>query len=338
MPTKLENEELIREFLFGELPDEKQFEFEESFIKDADLFEQIKIVEDELIEKYVRGWLNPAERAKFEQHFLTTEKRRERVEFSRQFINKIQDLSAETAVIKKADEAISEESVWQKLAGIFAMPKIAMVTAFAVLIALFGSWFIFQNLNSSQTEVAQGQISNISKAPEIIKTPTPEIPSVAMPENTFGESEEDKNDADNSLIDEMPEKSPKITERIIEKAPTPTPIPKIKRSVPNPVLALFAGTLRSEGKNNILRLPEDAKGATLQLNLEKIDYKIYAAKLTDADGNVIFRKGGLKSRKSKVNLFIPANNLLKGDYLLELYGKNESGENESVVNFQFRVN
>lgn len=104
------------------------------------------------------------------------------------------------------------------------------------------------------------------------------------------------------------------------------------------MLALFAGTLRSEGKTNELNLPKNAKGATLQLNLESVDYKNYQAELTDADGNVIFQSGRLTANKSKINFFIPSKNLNKGDYIIKLYGKNDSGENESAADFQFRVN
>ena len=338
MPIKSENEKLIREFLLDELPEQQRFEFEERFITDASLFEQIKIVEDGLIEKYIRGWMNSAERLKFEKNFLTTEKRRGRVEFSRQFINEIQNISAGNVIVKTTDEAVSNESVWQKFAGIFLTPKIAAAAAFAVLIAIFGSWFLYQKSNSEKTEIAQ---KKTTETPTPIQTPTPEVSVIETPnepEDNQNETVENETDADNSLIKEIPQQSPKVTEQIIQKNTTPKPTPEIKTSPPNPVLALFAGTMRSEGKNNVLNLPENAKSATLQLNLETVDYKVYQSNLTDADGNVIFRRDNLKAKKSKINLFIPAENLLKGDYIIKLFGKNDAGENESVADFQFRIN
>lgn len=331
---ELENEKLIREFLFGELPEQERFEFEEKFIEDADLFEQIKIVEDELIENYIRGWMNPAEHSKFEQNFLTTEKRREHVWFSRLLIDKIQN--SETAVAEKTVEKIPEDSIWQKLAGLFLTPKVAMATAFALLIAVFGSWFLYQNLNNQKPELAQKTVTKSTETPK--PTQPPEIPgNVAADETDNEQTESDEDDADNSLIKEIPKQSPKVIERIVQKTPTPKSTPKVKTSAPNPVFALFAGTLRSGGKNNVLNLPINAKGATLQLNLETVDYRIYQARLTDADGNVIFRKDNLKTEKSKINLFVSAENLSKGDYMIKLYGKNDLGEYESVADFQFRV-
>ncbi len=147
-------------------------------------------------------------------------------------------------------------------------------------------------------------------------------------------NEQDENFENNPSIKETPKKS----NEKIKKIPAPTKTPQIKKSAPNPVLALFAGTLRSEGVTNELKLLKNASGATLQLNLERVDYKNYQAVLTDADGNIVYQKSKLKAGKSKINLFIPSKNLTKGDYLIKLYGKNDLGENESAADFQFRVN
>ena len=65
-----------------------------------DLFEQIKVIEDELIENYIRGLLNPVEKQKFEANFLTTNKRRERVAFTRSMLEKLID-ERESVAVKK---------------------------------------------------------------------------------------------------------------------------------------------------------------------------------------------------------------------------------------------
>lgn len=337
---QLENEKLIKRFLFGEMSEDERFEFEERFITDADLFEQIKVSADELIEKYIRGWMNPAERTKFEKNFLTTAKRRERVEFSRQMFNKIDEQKEKAIPVKKNDGIIAEESIWQKLGGLFLSPKIATAAAFAVLVAIFSVWFLYQNLSNKNPEFAEKQESNSSEIPKETFSPTPEISPVESTQNSENENIEGIENAENDSdaeSDKTPLKTPTPNDKI-QKTPVPPKTPQIQKSAPSPVLALFAGTLRSDGKNNVLNLPETAKGATLQLNPESVDYKYYQARLTDADGNVIFQKDRLAANKSKISLFIPAEKLVKGDYLLKLYGINASGENESVADFQFRVN
>lgn len=339
MPIKLENKKLIREFLFGELPEQERLELEEKFITDAKFFEEIKVVEDELIEKYVRRWMDSAENSKFEQNFLTTKKRRAGVEFSRRMISKLQEQRAEIIAVKKNDAVISEESVWQKLAGLFLTPKTAMAAAFSMLIIVFGSWFLYQNMSDKKTEIVKNQNSEILENPKQIITPTPDISPEKLAKNVENNIEDVNNKQDENLENKPSiKKTPKKSNEKIKKIPTPTKTPQIKKSAPNPVLALFAGTLRSAGETNELNLPKNAKGANLQLNLESVDYKNYQAALTDAGGNVIYQKSNLKPKKSQINFFIPSKNLNKGDYIIKLYGKNDSGKNESAADFQFRVN
>ena len=103
------------------------------------------------------------------------------------------------------------------------------------------------------------------------------------------------------------------------------------------MLALFAGSVRSEGKSNELNLPKTSKGASFVLNLESQDYQTYRAEIVDQNGNIVYRSGKLKARSSKINTFVPSKNLKRGDYILKLYGFNSQNEEESTADFQFRV-
>lgn len=333
MKTETENENLIRKFLFGEMTEAKRIEFEDKFLANAELFEEIKAFEDDLIEKYVRGWMNPAERLKFEQNFLTTGKRRERVEFARQLIDK---LLGDSAIGKNSEDSV-KVSNWEKFVELFSTPKIALTATFAVIIVFFGTWVLFQIAGDEKTEVVQKQNSNIADIPTPTISPISEIP----PQNSGSNSENSNNESKSNKLEQLKNSNDSIKslpkENIKVKPPEPKKTPAENRP-PNPILALFPGTLRSDGKSAELDLPKNASGATFRLNLESVDYKIFQADLNDADGNVIFRTNNLKPQKSGVNLFIPAKNLKKGDYLIKLSGKNKAGENDSVADFQFRVN
>lgn len=313
--TTQTNNKKINKFFFGEMTEEERFEFEQSFVANPDLLEEMRAFEADLIEKYVRGWMNPAEKLKFEQNFLNTKKRREKVEFSRQLIS---ELRQETELEPE------KESIWNKLGRLFLTPKIALGTAFALLILIFGGWFLSRNSETEKPEIVKNEnSSNIETANKNINVNTEKnIVNTNQPSNANIET--------NSV--NVPVKSPTPT-----KTPEPrkTPIPK---TAPNPTLALFAGTLRADGEINELNLPENSTGATFQLNLKRVDYKQFQAEITDGNGKIVYRSRNLKPQKSVITLFVPAKNLSKGDYRINLYGKNSANKNESAADFQFRVN
>ncbi len=83
-----------------------------------------------------------------------------------------------------------EDSVWQKFANLFLTPKTAMAAAFSILIVIFGSWFLYQNLSDKKTEIVKNQDSEVLETPKQIIAPTPEISPEKLPQNSeFGRYE-----------------------------------------------------------------------------------------------------------------------------------------------------
>ena len=314
----------IRRFLSDEMSEDERILFEEKFVADEDVFEQVRAAEDEWIESYVRGRLPAAENRKFERVFLSTEPRRRRVTFARTMLEKLAERPAVPA--KKTETAAGKPSVMDSLANFFKASKLAFGTAFALLILAFGGWFLMRN--SNQIEIAR-QI-----------TPTPAIEPVQPSQNQ------------NSPVNETvpvspdvnaPEKSAgKNSSLKVNNEPSRknqnTSAPKQNSAGIAPVLALFAGTVRAEGKMPELNLPKNASGANLQLNLESQDYKIYRVEIADPDGNLVLKNDNLKAGNSKINLFVPARKLGRGDYMIRLSALNTQNENESVADYSFRVN
>ena len=64
----------MRQYLLGELSTEAQRQLEERAMTDADSFEQLLLVEDELVDEYVCGVLTPSERARFDNILSTPER------------------------------------------------------------------------------------------------------------------------------------------------------------------------------------------------------------------------------------------------------------------------
>lgn len=319
---KFTNEIEIRRFLLGESSEKERAATEEKFLADEDFFVQIRAVEDELIENYVRGILTNGEKENFEREFLQTETRRERVRFTREMLEKIKEYG-ETA---KKTETVSTKTPFRNLiAALFKSPQLAFGAALTILILVFGFWFLILRKPSNQIEI----VKEITPTPTIQANVNQSLPS----NQNINANSNNSAPPDSNQTEKRDSNKPNVNTETPKKEEV-----KPKTIVPNPVLALFAGTVRSEGKTNELNLPKEAAGANLQLNLEGQDYQTYRAEIVDADGKIIYRSGKLVARKAKVYAFVPAKNLKRGDYMLKLYGFSSSGAEETAADFQFRVN
>lgn len=85
-PTAISDQTIIR-YLLNQLSEEDEARFEEAYLEDGDMFEQVLALEEELIEDYAKGELSDPERQLFEQHYLASEKRRARIEMARQLVH-----------------------------------------------------------------------------------------------------------------------------------------------------------------------------------------------------------------------------------------------------------
>jgi hypothetical protein len=80
------SDQTITSYLLNELSGEDQERFEEAYLSDGSLFEQVRALEEELIEDYVKGALSDQERRRFERHYLASDQRRARIEAARELL------------------------------------------------------------------------------------------------------------------------------------------------------------------------------------------------------------------------------------------------------------
>lgn len=328
--------EYFRKFLLGEISETEREDFENLFINDEEIFENLRVAEDELIEDYLLGNLANADKTKFEREFLTNEKRRQRVKFTREMLEKLKL----EAVLKKEERLSETVPFWTSLVAFFKQPQFAFGSILAILAIIFGGWFFLRNTEKSVDIVkvtpSPSPSVSVKQTPQTVETP--QISETPKSETNTNQTNQNVN-VNKPKIDE--EKLKKEIEGNLNKLQENTnsePKPKEQTKSVISTLALFAGGVRSEGKNNELNLPKNSLGANLQLNLESQDYKIYRAEILDQNGNIIYRSGKISAKKSKINAFVPTKNLKKGDYVVKVYGKNSNGEDESVADYQFRVN
>src|SRR5687768_5280101 len=74
-------------YLLDELPQDEAEEFEEQCFSQLEWPEvELEAAEEDLIQAYVKNKLSPDRQRRFEENYLTTEARRERVLFARAFL------------------------------------------------------------------------------------------------------------------------------------------------------------------------------------------------------------------------------------------------------------
>jgi hypothetical protein len=103
--TSGSDQKIIR-YLLNELSADDQARFEEAYLSDGGLFEQVRALEDELIESYVKGDLSSRERRRFERHYLASDQRRARIEAARDLVQMCSPRSP--------TKTATDDSIWSK--------------------------------------------------------------------------------------------------------------------------------------------------------------------------------------------------------------------------------
>lgn len=144
----------IKNYLLGELTFEEEIqEIERQLLSDDDFFEEYLIEESALVQDYVDGLLNEIEQANFEQHYLISEERLEKVRFTRAFRQYVNEQGVENETELKKQE--KGESVLAYLKKIFLSPIPVTVGVF-ILIAFggFAIWKIFRKSSEQDAMVS----------------------------------------------------------------------------------------------------------------------------------------------------------------------------------------
>lgn len=73
----------MREFLLGTLDGDYKSQFEERILTEPGVYEELLVVEEDLIDQYLAGELSPLEQQQFESHFLITAERQKNLRFGK---------------------------------------------------------------------------------------------------------------------------------------------------------------------------------------------------------------------------------------------------------------
>jgi hypothetical protein len=183
----------IRAYLLGRMAEADLSDLEERLLVDAEFYEELSIVEEELIEEYLRSELLVADRQSFETHFMAAPERREKLRFARalnKHVNAIEashpheDAAAESP-LELATEVAKPPPKQRRFFSFlpFQSPIVSYALAAAILLVVAGiSWVAWKNWNPTGT----GKVLAVELAPALTTRDVgdAEIKKFAIPPDT----------------------------------------------------------------------------------------------------------------------------------------------------------
>ena len=319
----LERDKQLISYLLGELPEAQREELEERFCHDADLFEQMLALRDDLIDDYLRGEFSTQGR-QFERYFLATPQQRERVENARALMRVI---AAEPMTEMPALAQIEAEPIswWQRLGVLLRGNQRVVGVAFAIaliIIVVTGS-LIFEMVQlRNQLTLAQQQQQKMQQ--RIVE--------------------------EGSRADRLNEE--------LANARKQDDLPPSETSQSRPEQNVIAsliltsdydlGTKGSGGSNGSQKLdiPSNRGLVELQLKLADASYRSYRVTLKEiSSGKIVQTLVGLPAQSTRSGKAIIARFPVSSfsgptkDYLLILDGKTAEGKYETEIDkYSFRAN
>jgi hypothetical protein len=87
------DEQMITEYLLGELPTLQREAFENALFSDPNLYHKLMMAEDRLIDDYLCCQLSHSQQLRFEQYFLISERRRAKLALGQTFLTTLSEFN-----------------------------------------------------------------------------------------------------------------------------------------------------------------------------------------------------------------------------------------------------
>ena len=295
------DDELLRSYLLGNLPEPEADSLEERLLADDELFDLLEALEAELLADCSRGELAPAERERVLRRLASSPQGRERLALAGSLNKVADDLPRQATVV-----AFRGRPTTQK-------PGFQWAAMAAGLLLVGGlSWISLrtppQEGSSMPVPTSDHQPSGHPVAPPPPPVLSEKPASAPMPEK--------------------PERAPEpTTEKIAEQHHVPTKRPELVKAV----FALSLATLRGEEETQVFHLSANADVAEIQVDLEGMeDSESFHAAVRSKDRGTIWEKSGLEGSSldwgRALVLDVPAELLTPGRYEVAVTAGTETEE------------
>lgn len=300
------------QYLLGVLPQQWQARFEEKLFTEQQCLERLRVVEDKLVDDYVSEVLSTADRERFEKYYLTSERRRRKVELALALKKSLADLSVQAEATHQTSAL--PQTNWQKLRQGLASftlqthTRVRIVVLMLVLLLIGGGiclLAVFLRLPRASNGVSIAQVEPSVPNISLVHTPDTASPSPSI----------------------SPKSSPPTQPQQREDMMT---------------VKLEPDSLRDGGnklKNLVVR-GKKSQFIRLKLSLpNRTEYLSWRLIVTTAEGAEVIRTVGSieKDQQSYVMADLPIRKFPIGDYIITLQGKTASGSFSDVEDYTFRL-
>lgn len=323
--TLTDKEQAVK-YLLGDLTEVERDWVEERFFTDENFSRFIDDAETDLIDEFVRGELSEREAQLFSQNFLVSERRREKTRTAQILQN---ELFTERKAVNSVSTLEEKPSFWTSLVELFRARQIAFAS-FAVLLLLFGGWFVSRNLDTR--EIVKIEDSN-SPTPEIISS-SPVNVQTNQPSDISSGTNSKKNAA--TLANKTATGNQlKDTEKLAHEQ-------KPKATVIKPTFAslLLLPATRSSNQSQTLNLKGNVKTVNLQIvNDRAEDFDRFLIEVRNIDGALISAQNfkNTNYNRKNFNLQISSQKLASADYQVTLKGADIGAEFQNLNYFYFSI-
>jgi hypothetical protein len=326
------SDQLLTQYLFGDLSEQETEQLDELSISDDELAVRLQVLENDLVDAYVNGELSGPTLARFTSYYLASPARREKVGLARGF----QTLLDRTTVAEqdKGQGLITEAKQPAGRKGFLYrylfVPKPAFqgaLIAAMVLLLATGGWLIYKNLRlQNDAKQAQSQQQELKNREQELQA------ELAKLQGSSSAKEQELAELRQQLAELEQQASATGT---LATPPTPS-------SPAHVVSFALAPQLRSSGQLANLSIPKATDSVSLQLELEPNDFTAYRAELkAQPDNTIVWRSARLRARPKgngkAVQLALRAALLKAQRYVIELYGVSPTGASEIIGSYPFSV-
>jgi len=303
MTDKTDQKRLMLQYLFGELPADERSGFEDTYLEDSDVFQELVSLENEIVDRYVLNKLSVPERQRFERSLLTNPARREMVQTAKSLLS----YSASTESEMLFSTPGSAKAWWRTIRD-FRISRAQFGVAVAFLIVSAGAFSLL--------------LINRRLANELEKARSEE--TIAVQEKSALQEQVQRLRADLSRRDHD-------VQQIAE-------LPSYDRGTVSFTLA--PGLSRGDSELANLVIPAHAASVKLRMIVDLDPHSSCNVSVETPDGNVVWSMANIKGRPTsdrneEITVPLPSRVLKEGDYVARV--KISSNAGQDLAGYAFHV-